>query len=431
MTIALARKPDAPTRATERGTAHRFALLAMAAAFATQAFVRPTGPANSSPVDVFTLTSIMAAGVWASCTAARVRAPYLPAIAVMVLGGALAGAAGPLPGAAVLAVVQDLVLVTWCAAVTTVAWTPRHAAVLSATWAYSAMLGAAALVFGALAHITAITGVVAREGNRALFTFGDPNYAATYWVLSIFIVHASLRPRRPVLRVLAYVLLVWALLLTESNGGVVELALGLFVLALFAARRRAGPAGVIALLLVVLGVGVTAATIVPLSSVQTWARDSNQPLLVNSIGRSNESSAQRGQLVSEALDLYRRDGWQGSGPASTKPLLSSRSYPYAKEAHDDFVAALVERGPIGLVGLLLLVAAVAVRARRVARAALTGPPTDALPRPAGLLAALAAVAAAATYYEVLHFRFVWALFGLVAAVAGAGVASARRGGDRP
>jgi len=62
---------------------------------------------------------------------------------------------------------------------------------------------------------------------------------------------------------------------------------------------------------------------------------------VNSLGRSNDSSAQRSLLVSESLHLYQSGNTLGTGPATTKALLSARGYPYAKEAHDDYLAALV------------------------------------------------------------------------------------------
>jgi hypothetical protein len=41
----------------------------------------------------------------------------------------------------------------------------------------------------------------------------------------------------------------------------------------------------------------------------------------------------------------------------------------------------------------------------------------AVPRIAPLVAALVAVACTGMFYEVLHFRQVWALFGIVAAIA--------------
>jgi hypothetical protein len=41
---------------------------------------------------------------------------------------------------------------------------------------------------------------------------------------------------------------------------------------------------------------------------------------------------------------------------------------------------------------------------------------DVVPRPELLAAAAVAVAISAMFYEVLHFRHVWALFGLIAAL---------------
>ena len=411
-----------PTAAV-RGTVERLAVGSMAVAFAAQFAVRPSGPGNSSPVDVLTLVSLLSVAMWAASARLPVRAPYAVGFGLMVVGGALAGLVSDLPGTALLALAQDVVLLAWGTAVVTVARDPARLRLLATTWAYAATACAAVLVAGSLAHLTVITGVVAREGNRALFTFGDPNYAATYWVLSLFVVYAAKVPRRSGPRVLAYAVLVWALLLTESNGGLVELGLGCLLIAAVAMYRRHGLVGAIACVLLTGVVTTTALTVVPLSSIQTWARTSGQSILVNSLGRSNDSSAQRSLLVTESLQLYMTGSALGTGPATTKALLSARGYPYAKEAHDDYLAALVERGPVGLLGLVVLLASAAYRAGRLLRPRAGPPQPRELPRPVGLVAALLATAAASTYYEVMHFRFVWGLLAFVAAASFADAAS--------
>ena len=104
----------------------------------------------------------------------------------------------------------------------------------------------------------------------------------------------------------------------------------------------------------------------------------------------------------------------GIGPASTKPLLAAGHYPYANEAHDDFLAALSERGVLGLFGLLLLVGIVATRASPIIRWQLSAPMAAAVPRPAGIVAALLVLGVNTVYEEVLHFRPLWMLFGIVA-----------------
>jgi O-antigen ligase len=128
------------------------------------------------------------------------------------------------------------------------------------------------------------------------------------------------------------------------------------------------------------------------------------------------------------MQLYRRsDGLIGLGPGSTKPILTAGNYPYPNEAHNDFLAALSERGVLGLFGLLLLVGAVALWAAPLARRPLTAGFAAVVPRPAGFVAALLAMAFISYYEEILHFRFVWALFGIVAVL---GKDARTQGADR-
>jgi hypothetical protein len=383
-----------------------------AASIALQPLLHPTGPGNSSPVDVPLLLTILATAVWAAGASVRLHAPYGLAMSLMVIGGAIAGIHGPLAGTSLLTVIQDVVLFAWTVCMTNLARRPGVLRLFTTTWALTAIVWAAVLDAASVLGLTAVEGIVAREGTRALFTFGDPNYAATFWVSSVFLVHATQRPRSAWARWAGYLLLVWALVLTGSNGGVVELLVGCAVLTTIAAGRRWGGMAVLVILLVL---GSTAAVgSLALPQVQLWAAQSAQPLLVNSLGRSNSSSAQRSALLVEGLQLYEQDGPLGTGPGTTKQLLADRQYAYAKEAHDDYFAALVERGLIGVLGVVVLVTGALVRASRGLRA----PPSPAdLPRPAGLVAALVAMAVAGTFYEVLHFRYVWLLLGFLAAVA--------------
>ena len=378
-----------------------------------QPILHPSGPGNSSPVDLFTAGTILLTAMWAATSRRKLGAPYSLGVALMALGGALGGLNGPLPGTALLAVVQDFVLIGWACALYNLAREPGVLRTLTRVYARAAVFWAGLLVFGSLAGINAIEGIVPREGNRELFTFGDPNYAAAYWVVSLFIVFATRTPRNPWLRWAGYILLIWCLVLSESNGGVLELLVGLGFIALVTIYRRHGLVASLALLLLI-GSGVAGAlTLVPFAQLQTWALESNQSYLVNSLGRSDGSSGQRGTLISETLQMYAIDGVLGSGPMTTKQLLYDRQYPYAKEAHDDYIAALVERGPIGVVGIVIIVLSAGWRLGRVLRA----PPTSEIPRPVGLVVALLIMGMAGTYYEVWHFRFVWILLAFVAVLA--------------
>jgi hypothetical protein len=400
-----------------RGTAARAAILTVATTFVFQPILHPTGPGNSSPVDILTLASIIMAALWATGGHHKLRAPYVIPVAIMIAAGAASGLVGPLQGTSLLALADDILLFTWCTTVVNVLTEPRGLRIALAAWSWSGIFWAGVVIIAWLGHITPLEGLTATEGNRVLFTFGDPNYASTYWDVTIFMVYAARVPSRRWMRIIGYLMLVWALALTESNGGTLAFLVGAFFLLMVKAYRSKGWPGLTATVLVGgLAVGVFF-TAVPLNSIRQWAADSSQPLLVNSIGRSAQSSAERSQLITETRQLYgQSDGVVGLGPASTKPLLTLWLYPYANEAHDDYLAVLVERGVIGLLGLLLLVGSAVIRAGPILRRPLSAKYALAVPAPAGLVAGLLALSVNSLYEEILHIRFVWATLAIVAIV---------------
>jgi O-antigen ligase len=107
----------------------------------------------------------------------------------------------------------------------------------------------------------------------------------------------------------------------------------------------------------------------------------------------------------------------GEGPVSTKTRLSNENVLLVKEAHNDYFAALIERGPLGFLGIILLVASVMFRALSVVRAKLDGGFASVVVRPNALVGALAGTLIAMTVYELLHVRHVWALFAVVASLS--------------
>ena len=329
--------------------------------------------------------------------------------------GAVSGLAGPLRGTAVLTLAIDVLLFAWCTAVVNVTARPSGMRVVLACWSWSGICWAVVCIISWAAHITALEGLVTADGNRVLFTFGDPNYASTYWVTTIFVIYASRTPASRWLRWVGYAVLVWALALSESNGGMLSLVVGVAFLALVGLHARWGWPGVgAAAAALALCVGGFFAT-VPLPAIQQWAVNSGQAQLVNSIGRSGQSIAERQQLIEETFQLYNRgSGVLGWGPASTRPLLAELQYPYSNEAHDDYLAGLVERGPVGAFGVVLLFGSAFLWAVPLVRRRLSAGFAVVVPRPAGLFAGLLALILNAFYEEILHFRFLWALFAIVA-----------------
>ena len=128
------------------------------------------------------------------------------------------------------------------------------------------------------------------------------------------------------------------------------------------------------------------------------------------------SSSERATIVREGTNLFLEGDAAGFGPARTKATLAATQAPYVKEAHNDYLATLLERGLIGAIGLLLLGVAVLVRCIRLVVGTLPKAYAELVPRP-WLLAIIGPVmATAAGFYEVLHFRHLWTWLGLVAAL---------------
>ena len=432
MTTAVAprRSAAAPGRAgalssgdvrypTHRLARWRATQVAIAVAIVALPLLRPSGPGNTGLVDLALVGAMFACALWASTGSHRPHLPYALPVGLTVAAGAMALLVNDVHlRQGLIALAQDVFVFAWAAAVATVGRERRMLDTLCRVWAYSAVGWAAVLIVADVAGITWLSGISSVDGIRASFTLGDPNLAANYFLCGLLVMRACRRPRRAGWRWLACAVVVTAVVLTLSNGGM----LALLVATVFGALLRLVRLGNVAVA-VVLGTvlatgGAVAVLTVDVRGIVTRAEESS-PLVRDSIGREAESSGSRAILLREGVRLWLRGDttlW-GIGPANTATVLRATQSPYVKEAHDDYVATVLERGVVGAVALLLLVAGVAVRGRRiVARGGIAPSHVDVVPRPELLVAALTAIEVSAMFYEVLHFRHVWALLGLVAAL---------------
>jgi O-antigen ligase len=142
------------------------------------------------------------------------------------------------------------------------------------------------------------------------------------------------------------------------------------------------------------------------------------PILHDSFGRGDSSSQDRQVLFAEGTRLFYNGTLVGVGPGRTKATLADIPAPYVKEAHNDYVATLVELGVIGGIGLVVLIASIASRLARVVgwreRAGDFAVVRGLLASPHFLVAVGASFLVAGLFYEVLHFRHLWAFLGLLA-----------------
>lgn len=394
----------------------RLALVATAAAVAMLPLLVPAGPANIAPVDALIAVAIATCLMWAGASRHRVRFPYVVPVGLLLAGGALGAIVGPVPRAGIVAIVQDLVLIVWCWAVANIASRAENLNVLLATWAYSA-IGWASLVFVGLATgTTALTGQIERQGTRVHLTLADPSYAANYLLLSLMIMWATGRPRRRPLRYGAYVLVVAAMVPTGSNSGMLSLMVAVIVAMVVGVYRRYGMAAATSALALLAVVGSLLVAGIDLTGIQERAHGSRHAFVRDGIGRGT-SVNQRSMLVSESLTLYRDGSPLGEGPVSTKPRLRAAQAPFVKEAHDDYLAALIERGALGFLGVVMLVAALARHGARLARGELTRGFAAVVVRPNALIGAVAGTMVVSVVYEIFHVRHVWTLFAFVAALS--------------
>jgi len=393
----------------------RLAVAVVAVAIALLPITIPEGPVGIAPVDAVVLLALCATLVWAGASAAPLHAPYVVPVAILVLSGAVAALLGPFPGMAGVAVVQDIVLFAWCLAIANVARTPEAIRTLLRAWTWSAIAWSTFLVVAVGLGISSEIGVSTRAG-RALLTFDTPNSAGNYFLVSLFVVLAADRPRTRLGRVAAYVIVTLALGLTGSMAALLGLIGGVVVGGAVAIARRRGIASAVALLAVVALASVVAIGIARRDNLLQDASHSPYSLIRNSIGRVQRSSTPRLGRLSELWQLRASAPTLGWGPATTKLVLKSERVLFAKEAHNDYVAAFVERGVGGGVGIVLLLGAVWVRGSVSARRQLRLPFADALRSPVPLVSALVAIAISGMFHEILHFRQVWTLLGIVAAL---------------
>ncbi len=389
------------------------AVVALGIGIAGLPLLRPTVGGNLGPADAAMLIGVGGVLLWAGSTRQELRSAYLLPALLTMLGGVVAGLISVDPSAALLAVAQDFYLLLWALACLNVARTADAAGVLARTWCLTSFAWAVALFF-----IVGRTALTATSGDTRLAFTSDTNGAGLYFVLSIFMIIATRRPRRRVWRWTAIAFLLADTVLTGSLGALSGLLAGLAAAIMLGVLARRGPAPALALALAVGLIAASATLFVQRYRVVSAAHASNIAVLRNSLGRGTQSATEREALNKETLGLVTSAGPLGSGPNTTEQVLRADQAPYPKQAHNDWIAALVERGFVGLAGIALLGFEVARRTIRVRDPALLEQDyARAFPAVQYLAGGVVTVAIFSLTHEVLHDRTAWTLLGIVAALA--------------
>jgi len=153
------------------------------------------------------------------------------------------------------------------------------------------------------------------------------------------------------------------------------------------------------------------------------------------VGRMEHSSQSRLRIWDQLEVAFARSPL-GIGPGNSASLtmgIADRERPdsyRSKEAHSDYLAFAIERGPLGIVGLLGLLAALFAQVAvywRASRRTSGGAPRRARLWTAAMLAVLAGSVVHSLVIEKLHFRHYWLFIALLC--ASALISTGRTAGD--
>ena len=379
----------------------------------------PRGPGNTAPVDLFAVGFVVLALLALAWSGRPLEVPAWPALALIVIGSLVALALSDLPRIGLLTLLVDIYLILLLVAITNHLQldAPGVRAVL-VVWTVAALAWTAILIgahYGVLPRTFAELLELKPNAKRASGPTGNnPNLAGSYLVASFFVLLASPWPRRRPFRILAGGWLLVGEVATGSLGGLLGLGIGMAVLATGAYLRAGHTAEQVRALLgaallagSVLVAGLVVMAGLPrfgLTDVQTVSRRARGGPLDESVGRAGKTLARAGPRVLVGV---------GPGEAKTQLQIANGSVSRngvltVHSLHNDYLAFLVERGILGLTGLLLLNIALL---RRAAWVVGTGRRQGI--RAAALAAGVVATVAGSLFHEEFHYRHAIVLFALL------------------
>ena len=386
----------------------------------------PRGPGQSTPVDAVTLAYIVVAVVGFHRSGRSLRLPAKLAFLLILAGSLAATVFGlSLSDSMLSLLVEGYLFLLFVCIANDLRGDPRGLRVVLTVWAVAALVWATVFVGFHLEllpqWLQELLAASSRGGGRRVAGAArNPNLAAGYMMTSFFVLLASPWPRRRPGRLLAAGWLLYGLYLTGSNGALLGAAAGVAALALAAGLRgsrtpsqRHGVvgAGLVAGGLLMAAVVTAGIPQVGVADVQALAERERGGVFGGNLGRLDRSLGGRLAIWSAAWDAAGSQVVVGVGPGSAARIPVAQGT-LQRGLHNDYLAFLIERGVVGLLGLLGLTAAVLHWSARL----LGGPLPDGRGGwwlPAGLGGAVVASLVLATNHESFHFRHLWVLFGLV------------------
>ncbi|TDD27220.1 hypothetical protein E1287_35000 [Actinomadura sp. KC06] len=410
-------KPPEPRRRRWRPEA-----VALVAGIASLPMLMPAGlapgPGNTAIPDVVLIVVVLTTFLWAGTRKLPVRWPFLLPTLLTVLAGGVAALANDDVG--VLTLVKDVFVLLWAVCVANLGRDPALLRLALRAFVWIGTIYALVMMTGFAIGNDAMSGKQI-DGERLQFTFGDANYAANWFICVFFITRATRFPEKKWQRWTVCGILITAELLTGSNGGLLALCCALVLGYLFRLFREGKAHHAVAVGAAAVFFGGGAVTVVTQVDIQPFLDRASQasPILRDSIGRTTgESTESRSTVFATTWHMIeaQEHPW-GIGAAQTERQMLLRQETYVREAHNDYIASVLERGFLGGLALILIVSVLVVRCVRIARRDALKPEYARLvPHPELFGALIAVFLICALFYEVLHYRHGFAIFGLIAAL---------------
>ena len=386
----------------------RRSLLVPAAMLATLPLVSVQGPGHMTVMDGVNILFLLV--YWGRMLVRRdsLAFPLLVPFWLIVLGSCGGLFAAPDLVKAAIAMGQDLYLYLWFITVAHFLVRQCRARDVAVVWVGIACLVALSTV--ADKHTGCFGGALGGGfgGKRAVGTFENPNMFGDYLVMSFFLAWALTGKGRR-LFYLAMAALLAGVHATASNGALLSVLAGCLAVAAAQPTRRVlpylGTACAVGAIVFSLGVVFREAIAEGLLDMASQGRGAIG-------GHAMKGADERLPLWMDAVESIKR--WPfGVGPANFNRDGGLYSGDF-HGAHNDYLGMLTERGPIGLVGWIALLAGLPAMIFRLRRSVAGGPSPLAI---APLFGLVAAIAAHSIVIELFHFRHFWLVIAVVWAAA--------------
>ena len=425
MSVAIheTRATEIPVPAEDARPRHRRgrAYLVLAAVLAPLCV--PAGPGQSALLDVLNLVAIAAFALFVVAPGRQpLRVPLAIPVTLVAVGSLIACAWAPSLGQAALSLAQDVYLFASFLVAVNLLRSRRDLRAVRIAWVWAAVAVSLVAVGQLLIHNGGSLGsLFGSRGLRPAATLYNPNMLADYLMTSVFVAMSLAAEVRRGPLVLAIGVIGFGLLVTKSNGGMIAFAAGAITwgavaIAVGPSHRRGGLLAGIALLAALAGAGVW------VNAEWGLADDALRSLKEQTfVGRMEKSSASRMRIWDQLERAYARSPL-GIGPGNSNALtvgIADRERPdsyRSKEAHSDYLGYAIERGPLGLLGLLGFTLATCLYVARYwqsSRRRDGRTPRRAALWTASMAAVLSASAVHSMVIEKLHFRHFWLFIALV------------------